>query len=1684
MSFVAITVEGGLFPADFLDRLAAAPDELPGQKPADFGVNSGRLSDHIQRAFSEARSYWQTLQLRLAHGKQSATTLTRDAFVIPVLESLDYTLEYQRAAVQAGGASYALSHRAGAAEDAPPVHVIAMGQALDERGAAQRSPHALLQNLLNRTDALWGIVTNGARVRLLRDTARLARPTYLEMDLQALIEGNLYAEFVVFFRLLHRSRFPEGGVDADKCLLERYYQQGIEEGGRVRENLRLGVEEALRRLGTGFLAHPANDDLRRAVRSNDPDPLGFYRQLLRLVYRLLFLMVAEERKLLLTPDPEATARQEIYTRWYSVARLRDRAERSRFDDPHHDLWEGLKQTFRLFEDGSKAAQLGLSPLDGELFGTDACWNLERESTKLANPVLLEAIFQLSTFEETSSRRRRGVRRRVNYAGLGAEELGSVYESLLDYHPHVGLDPPCFDLVAGSERKATGSYYTPPALVQELIKSALMPVIKERLAATSSKEAQANALLALKVCDPAAGSGHFLLAAAQRIGRELAKVRTGEEEPPPTAYRQAVREAVSQCLYAVDKNPLAVDLCKVALWVEAHTPGLPLSFLDNHVCCGDSLVGVFDLGDGIPDEAFRPLTGDDRRLAADLKNRNKAERKGQLILNLDAADDFARLSKMDDPTPELVQQKGARYRQLRESAEWRRKKEACDAWCAAFFTPLTEATANRIPTTDYVRRRLLGSSGAGPLFAQVDTLADKHRFFHWPIEFEDVFAPSPSSVAGEGRGEGGGFDVVLGNPPWERIKLQEQEFFAARDRDIATAPNKAARQRLINALPEINPALAAEFAAAKRAADATSRFARVSGRFPLTAVGDINTYALFAELFLSLIAPRGRAGFIVPTGIATDDSTKAYFDHVTSKGRLAGLADFENRERLFPEVDSRMKFCLMTLASTGAETKFTFFATRTDHLRDERRRFTLSAEDIALINPNTRTCPVFRSRADAELTKKIYARVPVLIDESKGADGNPWGIRFLAMFHMANDSHLFRTHRQLRGLGAAREGMTWRDETGALWLPLYEAKMIHHYDHRWATYGADAPSPRPSPAGRDPRQREGEGDDDRGEGGSGVRLATAAEKADPDFRPMPRYWVAEREVLARTARAPKEIVRPWLAGDVPALCAALALWFEGARERGQLTLVPQAAQALIERYYRRDAQQLALRLAEAYPLTDEDVDCLATDERVLDFAERLIRSRTPRWLMGWRDITNATNERTVIASALPTVAVNHKLPLFFTAQKLVAVGAFYANLCSLTLDYIARQKVGGTSLTFFILKQLPVLPPSAYSNSDLAFITPRVLELTYTAHDMRPFAQDLGYDGPPYPWDADRRALLKAELDAYYAYLYGLSRDELRYILDPSDVMGPDYPSETFRVLKKNEIAQFGEYRTRRLVLDAYDRFAVDGTFDPARLSDPCYFETVRAALSETKVKLAELEATYIRLLARADATRQPTLFVEGVTDAQIVAAAWQALYPGTPQPFTVLAAEGTKQMGSLAGRGKALRELLGDRLVFALADNDAEGRALIDDGHVRKGGVWRRQPNGIYWAMLKPTPEFEAVATHLNVPKDYWPFTLEACFPAALRRQAKAEGAYAFSGQPMSELMANPNVLQIIWPLVSKPDPADDASFYLMAPTAETKDAFARWVTRPERRTKANFAAFADLLEGLVAVIEEASLPTPSTATG
>lgn len=764
--FPSIKIEGGLLGPDLLDQVVGA--DVPGQKPADFGLDGKRnLTDEIAATFADARALWGVFQNRLQRlsDEDVATTVTRDAWMIPFLGLLGFAPTFNQRAYEIDGLSFAISHRADEGQKAPPVHVVGYRQELGRVPASGRprlAPHSLVQEYLNRTENLWGLVTNGRILRLLRDCSYIRRQAYVEFDLQTMLEEQRFQDFAALYRLLHRTRLPRTDENAADCLLEKYYVHSIEQGGRVRDHLRDGVEQCILRLANGFLRHPASDDLRRRVAPDCADndritPEDFYRQLLRLVYRFLFLLVSEDRGLLST-DP-------LYREHYGVARLRRLLDnRASFTD-HDDLWQSLRVLWYLlnndtrqplFNDQPMAAALGLPVLNGELFAGQPL-----DSALISNFDLLDAFFYLAKYEAA-----RGASwQRVNYAALDVEELGSVYESLLEFHPAVQRDAAgrlMFDLVVeGRERRSTGSHYTPPELVAPLIQHTLEPVLADRLRAANTPRQKEAAILALKVCDPACGSGHFLLAAARRLGKELARVRTGEDEPAPERVREAIRDVVTHCIHGVDKNPLAVELCRVALWLECHESGKPLTFLDHRIRCGDSLVGVFDLqtlADGVPDEAFKPVGSDDRTAAREARRRNAEERRHSL-LNVPFADQLAnlgaRLAELDrlpEDTIEQVRAKADACRAVEARPEFRRLKAACDVWTAAFFQPFP--TPARQPlTTSHVRTALTDGELHDPrLDGFVFQAGLERRFFHWPLAFPDVFAA-------------GGFDVILGNPPF-------------------------------------------------------------------------------------------------------------------------------------------------------------------------------------------------------------------------------------------------------------------------------------------------------------------------------------------------------------------------------------------------------------------------------------------------------------------------------------------------------------------------------------------------------------------------------------------------------------------------------------------------------------------------------------------------------------------------------------------------------------------------------------------------------------------------------------------------------------------------------------------------------------------------------------------------------
>ena len=1442
LDFAAIEIAGALLPPEIVTRAAAF--DLPDQSDEGYGVLPGlKLRDEIARYYQIALAHWGRFDAA-RDGNVSAPEpfvldLLKDCFGFaniaetgPIMLSerrfpIRHASHNGRVPIVIAPLAPAESRKAGIDE--------ALAQFGDE--TRRRSASQLLQEYLNADeDTLWGIALDGCTLRLMRDNVSLTRPAWIEADLEAILTEGLFADFSALWLVTHASRFGASDASPSDCPLERWRERGRIDGSAAKDKLRLGVEAALRELGAGFLENPANGDLRAALRTGKLTRQAYYEELLRLVYRLIFLFAAEDRGLLHIPNAPNAARN-AYRHGYSVSRLRERCIRNTALDRHHDAWAGLRALFDALTTGEPG--LGLAALGG-LFTPSNLADLTR--SRIANRRLLKAIWHLSWFRPDGQ-----PTTRVNWRDMQTEELGSVYESLLELIPLVHLETRAFAFAAGdaanrgNERKTTGSYYTPDSLVQLLLATTLDPVLDT--AESRNPSDPAAEILKLSIIDPACGSGHFLLAAARRAAARIARHRS-QGAPSQEAFQHALREIVSNCIFGVDRNPMAVELCKVALWIEALEPGKPLSFLDARIRCGDSLIGVFDyamLRGGLPDEAFDPLTGDDKAVAKAYKAINRKQRDGKTASGIfdelrapaSIGDGAAKVLAMPEDTLEEIEAKSRAWNRLLNGPDWLTLKAACDMYVAAFLLPKTgDAPDPRytarlpLPTTDAIWRTVRGGDVQTDMQADCIEAAEANRIFHWPLEFPAVMAR-------------GGFDAVVGNPPWERIKLQEQEFFAVRDGEIATAPNKAERGKLIKALKMADPGtpqarLSEEFESAKRASEAASVFVRKTGRFPLTGTGDVNTYALFAEHFARLVRapqkpepagsiaqvvtdsggvgqpPPGRAGVIVPTGIATDSSTSAFFGDLIARNQLAALYSFYEVRKWFKDTDERKPFCIFVMANHKGAIPVVFNIQRIDDIYDDERRVLLGVDGFKFFNPNTLTAPLFRTGTDRDLTRKLYRTAPVLIRERPvhpDGDENPWGITFQRLFDMSTDSRYFRSASQLSQQGFCRDGPNWRHGAGRVYVPLYEAKMVHHFDHRFGSY-----------AGLNSRPADGS-----------LPETPDRAKARPDYESDPWYWVPEDATALRVARVPSRLKQYFRNEDAEGCLKVLAEWVLVTLEPGALDTASLARAAPLAEFRLRDVLGVralernivgariatwlgkvaagARKMQRETPLNGDDLAFIRdAPSDPLELTGALIGRKRPRWLMGWRDICRSTDERTVIASVLPRMGIGNKIPLmrFATATAREATGLI-ANLSSIPFDYAARQKIGGTTMNYFIYMQLPVIAPNQFTTEDIAFIAPRVLELTYTSHSMRPWAEDLGHAGAPFAFDPDRRAQLRAELDAFFARKYGLSRDELRYILDPADTHGESYPSETFRGLKRNEIERYSEYRTQRLVLTAFDR---------------------------------------------------------------------------------------------------------------------------------------------------------------------------------------------------------------------------------------------------------------------------------------
>ena len=1265
MALSFIRSSGNIVTEDFCTSLAS-DTRAEYVKDRSFGDGVKHIDEEIARSFDHLRRRWEEIRVQLTEDKLDNAGL-RKRWIIPFLEELGYKPVYLSSGlISKSGTGYQIPYRGWDEITAPVIQMTHSSQDFDLRDMTSRthpnkSPHDALQLYLNTSNHRWAILTNGRKIRILRDFYHSITKGFLEFDLEAIFENASSEHFRVLYRILHKSRFEyqylstgetlyddEGNpVETDdSCLLELFHKKSRETGVKIGTHLRDQVVEAIEKLGNGF-AESLNPDEFRNGKAKE-----FYSEILNIIYRLLFLMFAEQKGWL-------PVRNLVYAQTYSIGSLRALAERGGYDfDEERDLWEGLKITFRLasggytFPNGDTVNAFG-----GQLFSEKKLKTIS--ALPLKNRYLLDAVYRLSYFRVDS------IVNRINYANLAIDELGSVYESLLDFEPKIAVTDTRtgsrqirrgeFYLDSrGTERKTTGSYYTDSRLVAQLIDSALVPVIEKALEDKLSPEEKEKAVLGLRVADIACGSGAFLIAAMEKLGERLALIRKGDEDrPTDEQLREARRDVLLNCIYGVDLNPMAVELAKFSLWITASLPDMPLSFLDHKIKCGNSLIGATaDLvKKGIPEGAYNAVTIDNPAICSELRRKVKKELQqiaGAKEPSLQYGLKFAKsekdellhlreslMSKHQEEAAEvdLVEEE---YRRLEKMERKFKDWILADVWTSAFFIQKTNHDLTKYPvnaTLEAIRENQVIDND---IVEEALRLSKQYRFFHFHLEFPEVF-------------EKGGFDCLLGNPPWEKINFKDEEYFSIRSPEIANARNKAERKALIENLPVSDPQLYHDYQAEKRGHDCLSVFFRESGSFPFTGVSRINLYSVFAEQYEKLINLNGATGNVLPTGIILDENNKELFLHLVDHNRIDRVIDFENRKGLFSEVHRSYRFCLFVTLGRNGSNLYKFYQTEPG---DGSEFIEITLEAIRTINPNSSTCPSFRTKTDYEIARKVYGRFGVLVNESF-PEKNSWNVRIRTPFNMSNDSIYFKP----RSAGL---------------LPLYEAKYTYHYNHRYCTWNGIATEP-----------------------------AGEADLARTDYTVGTQYYIDPGIVESRFGRK--------------------------------------------------------------------------------------------KWCLVYRDITRATDERTMIASIIPGCSCANTLSIIETLNINDAL-LLESCLNSLPFDFLSRQVVGGTHFNHWILKQLPVINFSKVSTSLSALIQKKVFQLTYTASDLRGMAEEFDYSGSPFIWNEKERFQLQCELDAIYAHLYGLEKAEMDYILD------------TFPIVRRKDIDKYGTFRTKETILKLYDEF--------------------------------------------------------------------------------------------------------------------------------------------------------------------------------------------------------------------------------------------------------------------------------------
>ncbi len=1495
---------------------------MPGHLFTEYFLSDGiRLTQERQSqrpAFLAFRDAARRLFRDFAAHHEPNEHQTEQDLIRPLLQYLGWTDDLPQAASTGGEDIPDLllfrdaeaKTRATSSEASPYLEALAVAELkrfrrrLDTRGPGKgtqaSSPHAQILRYLSTAESVtdgnlrWGILTNGAVWRLYDQKTRPRATAFYQADLQALLQGDDEDRLRTFHLLFRRSAFLRR-PGAATSFLETALAAGRRYEHRVARSL------------AGVVFDRVFPRLLQALADVADRPMPEIREAaLIFLYRLLFVLYAEDRGLLPVNDA-------AYDDYGLRKRVRDdvahRKSRSdTFSNTASSYYRHLTDLFEQIDGGDPS--IGLPPYNGGLFADRGAAKLLNQ-VRLPDDVIADVVYDLSHTHDN------GQPRYVNYRDMSVQQLGSIYERLLEQQPELGPNGRVRVRPNPYARKDSGSFYTPQDLVDLIVDQTLTPLIEERLDAFAARANElrsdrrprsdrrtelarldpAQAVLDLKVLDPAMGSGHFLVTAVDFLTdyvADLVEVAPAFADwlPRDDPYQSPLLERVAairadilrraresnwkvneaqltdqaiirrlvlkRCIYGVDKNPLTVELAKVSLWLHSFTVGAPLSFLDHHLRCGDSLLGlriadatadlrrlkapmfvesalqgvenaaqgmrqIEELSDADVTEvhesqslfhAVESATADLRGfldtlaglrwLTAGMRVRQRATFEAPVAetLGADPSQAFNLLSQgAGSSSPVGVPLVGThppsapatasspvgvplvgthppsapatasspvgvplvgthppsapatasspvgvplvgthppsaqtvRGEPPRSPSEGRveppspapnLEPSSSPSDVGAGFKPASSGRDQQNAVDPGARanspeRRRLNPSPGGEgwgegssgrdlthqqpdpiepnpafttLLTQSKSIAKAESVLHWEAAFPGVWRHWQNHTPE------GGFDAVIGNPPWDRIKLQEVEWFATRDPDLARAPTAAARRAGIKRLREQDDPLAHAFDQAKARADRLGQVIRASGHYPLLGGGDINLYSLFVERSLRLVKPNGLVGLLTPSGIYADRTAARFFQSVSTTGRVAGIYDFENRKIFFKDIHASFKFCALIVGGpdrTFPETRCAFFLHGTDTINDPDRAFALSPDDFARVNPNTGTSPVFRTRRDADLTRRIYRHHPVLAEHSTGEVRSVWPVRYSNMFHMANDSHLFRTAAQLEDEGFYPvHGNCWK-RGNELYLPLYQGRMIHQFDHR-------ANSVQVNPENiTNPYLSE---------------RVSEIQHADPRFLPTSVYWVPANDV------------------------------------------------------------------SHAFPNALE-------------------------WTIACRPIVRPTDARTLIATLAPRAGYSHSIFLLIPESISSAESAplVVGNLNSFCLDFITRQKMPGTNLSWYILEQLPIIDMDAYcrcfgDRTAADLVRDHVLRLTYTSHDMAPFARDLGHHGPPFAWDPEQRRHLRARLDALYFHLYGLTRDDASYILS------------TFPIVKRQDEAEFdGRYRTKDLILAYMSALAAGDT---------------------------------------------------------------------------------------------------------------------------------------------------------------------------------------------------------------------------------------------------------------------------------